>query len=395
MAQASDPRPGIVRLERDGHRIGLGAALGADGRILTALSTLGHGNFIQARFSDDSVASVRVVATDRPWDLALLAPEGVHWTRGLRPSGLDAEAAEGIRLRRFRSRGTRLEESPVPVAERRSLLGRDGVVLEDVLVLSGTFADDERGSPLFDDAGEVVGLVVSACAPQATQTCQLASYAAPVSALKAFLKKAPARDPLPSAYLGFRGVAGHEGPVAGVRVVSVEPGSPAALAGLHAAARERRPRGGEDAASGGDLVVAVEDVPVTTPEEMRDAINRAALATPSPSAQRPPHAAGSAKPLPSNGPAASPPGTPADGTSATEHQVRVLLYGSGKFRQAVLPLRAPRELPQGGPAPLAPARPAAGAAERPVPERAAPPPPASKPPAPAGGPSTATPASSK
>jgi S1-C subfamily serine protease len=376
-AQATDPRPGIVRLEREGRRIGLGAVLGADGRILTALSALGHGNFIQARFSDDSVASVRVVAADRPWDLALLAPEGVHWTQGLRASGLDA-AGEGLRLRRFRSRGARLEESPVPITGRRSLLGRDGVVLEDVLVLGGTFAEDERGSPLFDDAGEVVALVVSACAPQSTQSCQLASFAAPVSALKAFLRKAPAREPLPSAYLGFRGVAGHEGSVAGVRVISVEPGSPAALAGLRADTQERRARGAEAADGSGDLVVAVEDVPVTTPEEMRDAINRVALAGPSPAQ----HAAGSAgtKPPGANAPSDTGAGATPNGTTATEHQVRVLLYGSGKFRQAILPLRAPRQLPQAGSA----------APERPTSEKSAPAPkpPASKPPAPVAGPAT-------
>jgi S1-C subfamily serine protease len=347
-ATPADPRPGIVRLERDGRRIALGAVLRNDGRVLTALSAIGHGNFIQARFSDGSAASLRVVASDRGWDLALLTPEGLHWAPGLRPSGVEAAATEGVRLRRFR--GQRLEESPIAVSGRRSLLGRDGVVLEDVLVLGGPFADDERGSPLVDDAGEVVGLVVSACSPASPRDCQLAPYAAPVSAIKAFLRKAPAREPLPSAWLGFRGVAAHEGSVAGVRVISVEPGSPAALAGLRAEGDERRPAraGARAGAATGDLVVAVEDVPVTTPEELRDAVNRIALAGPASNAGSG-TAPSPARPQREGAPAGAAPATTPAGESPVEHPVRVLLYGAGKFREAVLPLRAPRQIPQAGP----------------------------------------------
>jgi S1-C subfamily serine protease len=308
---AANPRPGIVRLERAGRRLGFGVVLRSDGRILTALSALGHGNFVRARFFDDHVLAVRVVATDRAWDLALLAPEGGYWAEGLRASSVDA-GAEGVRLRRFGGRSREISEAPVSIKGTQVLLGRDGALLEDALVLGGPIAEDELGSPLCDETGDVLALVGQACDPAQRQECRLTSYGVPVSAIKRFLRNAPSRDPLPAAWLGFRGVSGHSGSVAGVRVISVDPGSPAEQAGL----RVDGARGKAPGDAAGDLVVAVADVPVTTPEELRDAINRVAL-------------------------------TDAGRAAGAEATVRLLVYGAGRFREVSLPLRAPVQLPAG------------------------------------------------
>lgn len=324
---ATDPRQGIVRLERDGQRIGFGAVLRGDGRIITALSALGHGNHVKARFADGSVLAVHVVRTDRPADLALLESAGGHWTRGLKPSVIEPNA-DGTALLRFRGRGSRLEEAPFALASRRALLGRDGVVLENMLIPSASLPGDELGSPVFDEGGDVVAVVVQACSPNVTRTCQLEPYGAPISALRAFLRTAPPRAPLPSSLVGLKGVAGHQGSVAGVRLVAVEPGTPASAAGLRAD-DARSAAGGESGEAGGDLVVAIDDVPVTTPEALSEAINRVALAPPA----APPTTAAPAPP-----PAASP--------SPAGRHVRLLVYGSGKFREVVLELKPPLELPK-------------------------------------------------
>jgi hypothetical protein len=297
----------------------------------------------------------------------LLAPEGGHWTLGLRPSVLE-HPAPGSALHRFRVRGGRLEESALGVSAVQTLLGRDGAMLSDVLIPSSRLGDDELGSPLLDDRGEVAAIVVQACAPGAASDCRLGAHGAPVSALKQFLRKAPARDPLPAASLGFRGVAAHDGSVAGVRVLSVDPNGPAARAGLR----------GESAGQGGqgtdaDLIVAVQDAPVTTPEEMRDAINRFAFGTPGAAAVAKADAA-----------------KPGGATEAGERHVRLLVLGSGKFREVSLPVRAPRQLPEAAPAappPAGPSSPRGSAPSRdgvPSEHTPAPPPPVTAPPAPAG-----------
>jgi S1-C subfamily serine protease len=348
LPNADEVRQGVVRLERGGRLLGMGAVLRSDGRILSALSAVGHGNFIEARFADGSVLGVRVVHSDRPWDLALLAPQGGHWTQGLRPSVLDAPAP-GVRLHRFRPRGGRLEAATVTVSTHEDLLGRDGATLKDALVL-GRFNDDELGSPLFDEQGEVAAIVVQACAPANGESCQLAAFGAPVSALKRFLRNAPAREPLPAAWLGFRGVAAHDGSVAGVRVVSVEANGPAERAGLRGSGAKPGSRGDGASGSNADLIVAVQDAPVATPEELRDAINRFALSP-------------------------APPAKPDAPSAASERRVRLLVFGSGKFREVSLPLLAPRQLPAAAPSNK----------EKPAPSSAitTPAPPLDKPPSPA------------
>lgn len=350
LGNAAEVRQGVVRLERGGRPLGMGVVLRSDGRMLTALSALGHGNYVQARFADGSVLAVRVVHSDRAWDLALLAPEGGHWTLGLRPSVLERPAA-GSALFRFRARGGRLEEGALTVSAVQTLLGRDGATLSDVLIPSSRIGDDELGTPLFDERGEVAAIAVQACAPAATHECQLGAYGAPVSALKQFLRRAPAREPLPAASLGFRGVAAHDGSVAGVRVLSVDPDSPAARAGLRGEGASKGAPG-----SNSDLIVAVQDAPVTTPEEMRDAINRFAMSprgTPSGSKVE------GAQPEGAKPDAAKP-------DAAGERSVRLLVFGSGKFREVSLPVRAPRHLPE----PAPPASPAGGSVRQgPAPSR--------------------------
>lgn len=330
-----------MRVERAGQPVGYGLVLKGDGRIVTALSAIGHGNDIRARFSDGATLRAAVVATDRKWDLALLSTGGAHWAPGLRPAAGDV-APGGPPLRRFRWRDGRLQESAVVVEGRRPLIGRDGAVLDDMLVLQGRIEDDGLGSPLIDEAGEVMAIAVQACSAQPAASCQMGAAGASVAVLKSFLKRAPAREPLPAAELGFRGAAAHDGPVAGVRVITVETGSPAAAAGLRAAS------GG--AADGADLIVAVDDVPVTTPDEVSEAINRAALS-------------------PRPAPAAAP-----SNAQAPERQARLLVYGAGKFREVVLPLRPPPRVEMAVP-PLPPQKPTAAPKPTPAPTPPQPAPP--------------------
>lgn len=313
-APLQNARDGVVVLERAGKPIGIGTVLGGDGRILTALSSLGHGNGVDARFSDGSVTRVKVGHTDRAWDLALLLPQNGRWTKGLKASRVSATNA-GTGLRSFSLVGAKeLAPARTIVRGRTTLLGGDSELLHDALDLASRFKPTDVGSPVLDDRGDVVAVVARACLPNSPDVCSPVPFGVPVSAVKAFLRTVPAHALPPAPWLGIQGAAADVGPVRGVRVLDVHPKSPAAAAGL---------RGGAQATAA-DVVVAVDGVPVTTPELLGQSV-----------AER-----------------------------AVGDSVRLLVFGGGKYREVSLTLRA---------------APDAGGAEKALPARAAPAAPAGAP----------------
>jgi serine protease Do len=292
--QAANPldraRQGVVLLERKGKAVGIGTVLKGDGRILTALSTLGHGNNLDARFADGSVSRVRVGHSDRAWDLALLVPQNGRWQNGLRASNTGAVAA-GSDLRAFSLMGgKRLMLTRTIVKGERTLVGGDSELLRDALELASRFKATDIGSPVVDGKGDVVAVIAKACAPAADGSCVRVPYGVPVSAVKAFLRTVPANAVPPAPWLGIQGTKEDNGVVRGVRVLSVHANSPAAAAGLQ----------GSGDANQSDMVVAVDGLPVTTPEQLASEIN----------------------------------------SRAVGDSVQLLVFGKGRFRQVTLTLRA-------------------------------------------------------
>jgi serine protease Do len=286
-------RQGVVVLERQGKVLGVGTVLNGDGRIVTALSSLTHGNNIDARFADGSVSPVKLGHSDRGWDLALLIPQNSRWKKGLKPSKTSGNDA-GLGLHSFSQVGKKaIAVSRTIVKGTNTLLGGDSTLLRDALELITRFKDQEVGAPIVDDKGNVVAVVARACAPTSSGGCDQVPYGVPVSALKAFLRTVPSNAVPPAPWLGIQGVAKDAGPVRGVHVLSVHPQSSAAAAGLQ----------GDPNAASADIIVAVDGTSVTTPEALSQAINQ--------------HAVG--------------------------ESVQLLIYSRNKFRQVSLSLRAAPE----------------------------------------------------
>lgn len=251
---------GVVTIERSGQPLGLGTVLMGDGRILTALSPLGPGNDLDARFPDGSVRKVKLGHHDRAWDLALLVPQAGKWTEGLAASSRDPIRPDGS-MRTFSFSRTKIASVPLILRSRRSLLGGDDRPIDNALEIGSRVSPLDLGAPILDENARVVGILGRGCAPNENRPCTPVAFGAPISAIKSFLRTVPASAALPAPFLGIQGVPEASGVARGVRILSVLPHSPAELAKL---------QGGDR--SEGDVIVGVNGTPVTSPEALADAI---------------------------------------------------------------------------------------------------------------------------
>lgn len=264
--QAREPRPvapeeraarGVVMLLRGSTQVALGTVLAGDGRILTALSPLGSGNDLDARFPDGSLVRVKLGHHDRAWDLALLVPQKGKWRHGLVASSQDP-VRPGAPAYGFSVQKGRPSPTTLVLRAHRRLLGGDEALLDDAIELGSRVAPTELGGPVVDAEGQVVALLSRGCAPNEGKPCTPVAFGAPMAAIRAFLRGVPATAVAPAPWLGIQGASEVGALAKGVRVLSVHPKSPAEEAGLRGAA----------GVAEGDVILAVGGAPVTSPEAL-------------------------------------------------------------------------------------------------------------------------------
>lgn len=248
---------GVVMIRRGKSNVALGAALAGDGRILTALSALGDGNDLDAYFADGSHARVKLGHHDRAWDLALLVPQTGRWTHGLQ-AAVSRGAGDAYA---FATVGQKPALTKVVVRGARTLLGGDAQPLADAIELGSNVASSDIGGPILDGDGHVVAVTCRACSPSPGKPCTPVVFGAPMTAVRAFLRTVPASAAVPTPWLGIQGVSDRTDLASGVRVVSIHHGSPAEDAKLRAAAQ-----------GAADIILAVDGVPVTTPEALAESL---------------------------------------------------------------------------------------------------------------------------
>ena len=257
---------GVVTITRAGIPVGLGGVLAGDGRIISALSPLGSGNDLEARFADGTTTKVKLGHHDRAWDLALLVPQSGKWAEGLVASSADP-LHDDAEIHAF-STSTLAKAAATPtlveLSSRKALIGGDDQTLADALELGTRINPLNLGSPLVDETGKVVGVIGRGCMPQeGGKPCVPVAFGVPVTAIKGFLRNVPADAVEPQPFLGIQGVKGQGDIAKGVRILSVAKGSPASVAKLHGGDREE-----------GDTILAVGGEPVTTPDELSSAIKK-------------------------------------------------------------------------------------------------------------------------
>jgi len=244
----------VVVLERAGKALGLGVILNGDGRVLTALSSLGNAQHLDVRYADDKLVPARVGHADRAHDLALVVPANGEHQLGLR-AARDPSAALHAPLGTFVVAGRKAAPGPLltptgPVA----FTGNDGKPFPEALGFKTPPNATSLGSPLVDTNSEVIAVVTRACQKKAASGCTPVFVGTPVSVVREFLHSAPKAASVPTASLGVQVAPDDAGSARGLRITAVR-GSAVAL-GLRAGADART----------ADLIVALDGVPVTTSE---------------------------------------------------------------------------------------------------------------------------------
>jgi len=247
---------------------GSGFVIDAEGRLLTNAHLVAGATDIRVTFSDDRTVAARVVGKDEDTDLALLQvePEGLD----LRPLELgssgpvevgDPTVAIGNPYGLDRTLTT-----GVVSAKQRRIVAPSGFSIDNVIQTDAAINPGNSGGPLIDAAGRVIGINSQIAVGGSVGI----GFAVPVDTAKAIIPELALHRTVSHAYLGIRGgegeplVALDDGRSPGVRVQEVDPGGPAARAGIL----------GAGTVAGGDVIVAVDGQPVRSMADVDDVVSR-------------------------------------------------------------------------------------------------------------------------
>jgi serine protease Do len=252
-ALAATGAAGVVGLEH-GRGQGSGVVLSPDGYILTNAHVARAGGALRVRLPGAVVAPAEIIGADERTDLAVVrtpatgrAPLALADSRRIEVGQLVMAIGNPLGFDRSVSLG-------VVSALFRELPTRDGV-LEGLIQTDAAVNPGHSGGPLLDMEGRVVGITTAMLTPARgigfAVPAHTASWVAAV-----LIQHGEVRRP----YLGIRArgeeldaaLARDTGQARGVRVVGVEPGTPAALGGI----------------DGGDLLLAANDSPVATLDDL-------------------------------------------------------------------------------------------------------------------------------
>lgn len=254
-------RQGLVELRLQNKTVAYGFVLEGDGRIVTALSPLGRGIGITARYADGSTAPLRMLHVDRGWDLALLSPVDQRWTKGLLASKRDP-IKDATKLTLLRLDAThKLKPTALGTPHRENLTGGDAALLTQAMTFTPTLLASDIGAPVVDDNGDVIATVAQACLPTTLDRCVPILYAVPTVELKRFVREGATGASTPLPWLGITVVSESSSAVPAARIMSIGPNSPAVALGLRAG-------------KAGDILLAVDGTPVGSPKDFAEVLHR-------------------------------------------------------------------------------------------------------------------------
>jgi putative serine protease PepD len=170
--------PSVVQVNvtlRNGEGIGSGVVLSSDGKILTNNHVVADAQTVTVTLSDGRTVDARVLGTDPSSDLALIQAEGVSGLTAAKfgnsdnvkvgdeviaigsPGGLQGTVTTGIVSaldRKVTVSEDEQQQSPFPFTQQ----GSGGTTSYQAIQTDAAINQGNSGGPLFNSAGEVIGI---------------------------------------------------------------------------------------------------------------------------------------------------------------------------------------------------------------------------------------------
>ncbi len=228
---------------------GTGFVYDSSGHIITNEHVIDGANSVHVKFSDGSTAAATVVASDISSDIAVLKVNVA--TSKLKPLALGDSSAlvvgDGVVAigNPFGLDGS--VTTGIVSALDREISAPDNTPIEGAIQTDAAINHGNSGGPLFNLAGQVVGITSQIQSDSGANDG--VGFAIPSNTVKTVVEQLITSGKVAHPLLGVRiGTAAN-----GVSVASVESGSGAANAGIKT----------------GDVITAVNDAAVTSPEQLR------------------------------------------------------------------------------------------------------------------------------
>lgn len=251
--------------------LGSGFIYDTEGHIITNHHVIQDATTIEVTFLDGNITSAEVVGMDIYSDLAVIEVDPDITALNPVVLGASSDLAVGEPVAAMGNPFGLSDTLTVGIVSslQRTLDATGGYVIIDVIQIDAAINPGNSGGPLVNLKGQVVG--VNTAIQSETGTFTGIGFAVPSDTIKREIDDLIEDHEYKHPWLGISGlevnleladVIGLEKPQ-GILVVEVTSGSPADLAGLRGGTHSVSV-GGEEVPIGGDVIVAVDGVPVIT-----------------------------------------------------------------------------------------------------------------------------------